>query len=516
MEDLSMTTNGQSKLRSLGEIAGLVYGDSGQLDQFPSFAPDSIERCETPKDVIEYAKKRGLVIMDVKFTDLFGRWHHFSQPIHYLTEDIFEEGLGFDGSSIRAFQDIHESDMLLYPDPTTAVVDPILEIPTLSITCNIYDPTTNTPYNKDVRYIAQKAERFLAESGIADISYWGPEAEFFVFDGVSYDYQSRGAHFAIETDVAPWEHGRAFDSRKGANLGYRPESKMHYFRVPPVDRFQDWRSEAILRMMAAGINVEVQHGEVAPAQHEIDLHYTTLVNAADQLQWYKYILKNVAVAYGKTVTFMPKPMFQDNGSGMHTHQSLWKDSSNIFFNETGYAGLSQTAKWYIGGILKHTPALLAIVAPTTNSYKRLVPGYEAPVMMAYSNRNRSACIRIPAYSNTEGAKRIEYRSPDPSGNAYLSFSAMLLAGIDGIINQIDPGEPMDFDLYEAHDAIVPQVPGSLDAVLNCLEEDHDFLLRGDVFTPDVLEAWIGWKRKNEVDAIRLRPHPYEYAMYYDA
>ncbi|MBN2471857.1 MAG: glutamine synthetase beta-grasp domain-containing protein, partial [Anaerolineae bacterium] len=335
------------------------------------------DHLKNPAEVIAYAEKNGLVIVDFKFTDLFGRWHHFSMPIHYLKESLFEEGLGFDGSSIRAFQNIHESDMILFPDPETAVVDPMLEVPTLSITCNINDPLTGDPYNKDPRYVAQKAEKFLAESGIADISYWGPEAEFFVFDGVSFDYQTSGAHFQIESDMGSWEQRRAYDARRGANLGYRPEAKRGYFRVPPVDHLQDWRSEAILRMMTVGIDVEVHHGEVASAgQQEIDLRYTTLLKAADHLQWYKYILKNVAVAHGKTVTFMPKPMYEDNGSGMHCHQSLWKGDSNIFYNANGsYAGLSQNALWYIGGIIKHTPALLALVAPTTNSYKRLVPGY---------------------------------------------------------------------------------------------------------------------------------------------
>jgi len=499
----------QPKLRTLDEAAKLAYSNGQKL-----FSPD-VDRCETPEDVLEYAEKRGLSIVDVKFTDLFGRWHHFSMPINYLNLDMFEEGLGFDGSSIRAFQDIHESDMILFPDPTTAVVDPILEIPTLSLTCNINDPLTLEPYNKDVRYIAQKAEQFLIDEGIADLSYWGPEAEFFVFDGVSFDYQPRGSHFTIESDMGHWEARRGYDPRLGSNLGYRPELKRGYFRVPPVDRLQDWRSEAILRMLMVGIDVEVHHGEVASAgQQEIDLKYSTLMKAADNIQWYKYILKNVAVAYGKTVTFMPKPMFEDNGSGMHTHQSLWKGGSNVFYNTEGYAGLSDTALYYIGGIIKHTPALLAMVAPTTNSYKRLVPGYEAPVMMAYSQRNRSACIRIPVYSSSEGAKRIEYRSPDPTANPYMAFSAMLMAGVDGIINKIDPGQAMDMDLYES-DVEVPQVPGSLEAVLNALEADHEFLLRGGVFTQDVIDVWIDWKRKQEVDAIRMRPHPYEYALYYD-
>jgi glutamine synthetase len=397
------------------------------------------------------------------------------------------------------------------------VVDPVMQIPTLSLTCNIYDPLTQEPYNKDARWVAMKAERFLVESGIADVSYWGPEAEFFIFDGVRFDYQAQSACFEIESDMGAWERGRLHDARKGANLGYRPDAKQGYFRVPPVDAMQDWRSEAILRMMTTGLDVEVHHGEVASAgQQEIDLKYTTMVNAADSLQWYKYVLKNVAVAYGKTVTFMPKPMYGDNGSGMHCHQSLWNSGENIFYDPNGYAALSETALWYIGGIIKHTPALLALVAPTTNSYKRLVPGYEAPVMMAYSNRNRSACVRIPAYSDHPKAKRIEYRCPDATANPYLAFAAMAMAGIDGILNRIDPGMPMDVDLYEAEDVEVPQVPGSLEAVLDCLEEDHEFLLRGSVFTEDLIEAWIGWKRKHEVDALRLRPHPYEYVLYYDA
>ena len=504
--------NGQRKTQSLEQIAKLVYGsDNGSLS---AFTPD-IERCETAKDVIEFARKREMMIVDYKFTDLFGRWHHFSTPIHYLVEEYFEEGIGFDGSSIRAFQDIHESDMLLFPDPTTAVVDTMLELPTLSIICNISDPLTGEPYSKDPRYVTQKAEQFLIDEAFADVSYWGPEAEFFVFDGVSFGYQPSAAHFKIESDQGEWESRRGFDKRFGANLGYRPEAKRGYYRVPPVDHLQDWRSEAILLMMTVGIDVEVHHGEVASAgQQEIDLRYTTLTRSADQLQWYKYILKNVAVAHGKTVTFMPKPMFEDNGSGMHTHQSLWKDGSNVFYDTDGYAGLSQEALWYIGGIIKHTPALLALVAPTTNSYKRLVPGYEAPVMMAYSQRNRSACIRIPVYSNSEGAKRVEYRSPDATGNPYLAFAAMLMAGLDGIINKIDPGEPMDMDLYES-ETEVQQVPGSLEKVLDALEEDHSFLLRGDVFTADLVKTYIAWKREHDVDPIRMRPHPYEYMLYYD-
>jgi glutamine synthetase len=505
------------KLLPLDTVADLALGisENGSNGHTRTLSPD-IERCRTAQDVLDYARKRRLNIVDFKFTDLLGRWHHFSMPIHHLEASLFEEGIGFDGSSIRAFQEIHESDMLLFPDPSTVIIDPAMEVPTLSIVCNIHDPITGEPYNKDPRYVAAKAERFLASSGIADTSYWGPEAEFFVFDGIRFGYETGRAFFEIASDMASWENGRTHESRFGANLGYRPELKRGYFRVPPVDSLQDWRSEAIMRMIAAGIDVEIHHGEVASAgQMEIDLKYGPLVAMADGIQLYKYILKNTAVAHGKTLTFMPKPMFGDNGSGMHSHQSLWKDGKNLFYNQDGYGGLSELAMHYIGGILKHTPALLAIVAPTTNSYKRLVPGYEAPVMMAYSRRNRSACVRIPVYSNSPNAIRIEYRCPDPSTNPYLAFAAMLMAGIDGVINKIDPGKPMDIDLFEKEAPDVPQVPGSLEAVLTCLEQDHDFLLRGGVFTEGLISSWIEWKRKNEVDALRLRPHPIEYEMYYD-
>jgi glutamine synthetase len=501
-----------TKLMPLEEMAKLTGSKNGG----GAYSPD-IEKCSSPADVVAYAAKRDLQIVDYKFTDMFGRWHHFSVPVSYLKEDIFEDGLGFDGSSIRAFQDIHESDMLLFPDPATATIDPAMEIPTLSIICNIHDPITGDPYNKDPRYVSRKAEKFLAESGIADASYWGPEAEFFVFDGISFNYGATSAFFNLESDQAEDQAGRGFDSRFGSNLGYRPEAKSGYFRVPPVDSMQDWRSEAILRMIAAGLDVEVHHGEVASAgQQEIDLKYGPLTEMADGLMLYKYILKNTAVAHGKTLTFLPKPMFGDNGSGMHCHQSLWKGSTNLFFEEGGYSNLSEMALHYIGGILKHTPALLALCAPSTNSYKRLVPGYEAPVMKAFSSRNRSACVRIPAYSSSHNAVRMEYRCPDPTANPYLAFPAMLMAGLDGIINKIDPGDPMDFDLYEADAPEVDQVPGSLAEVLTALEEDQEFLLRGDVFTKDLLDSYISYKRINEVDALRMRPHPYEYTLYYDS
>ena len=471
----------------------------------------------SPDEVIEYAQQAGLKIVDYKFTDLLGRWHHFSTPVYHMSPEAFTEGLGFDGSSIRAFQAIHESDMLLFPDPSTAIIDPIAEVPTLSVICNIGDPVTGEPYKKDSRFVAQKAERYLLQSGIADVSNWGPEAEFFVFDGVRFDYEPGHAMFEIMSDMAPWESARNHGDRMGTNLGYRPNKKRGYYRTPPVDQLNDWRSRAILQMIDSGIDVEVHHGEVGSAgQMEIDLKYGPLVSMGDDLMLYKYILKNAAAQAGKTLTFMPKPMYGDNGSGMHVHQSFWKDGSNLFYEEGGYANLSEMALHYIGGILKHTPALLALCAPTTNSFKRLVPGYEAPVMMAYSSRNRSACVRIPAYSNSPGAVRMEYRCPDPTANPYLAFAAMQMAGLDGIINQIDPGVAMDIDLYEEKAPQVEQVPGSLAEVLDCLEADNDFLLRGDVFTSDLIEDWIDYKRTNEVDGLRLRPHPYEYVMYFDA
>jgi len=503
-----------TKLLPITDMAKIAYGKSD--DQLPDILSPEIERCTTPEDVFAFARKRNVAVVDFKFTDLLGRWHHFSMPLYHFDESLFEEGIGFDGSSIRAFQEIHESDMILFPDPTTAIVDPAMSVPTLSLVCNIHDPITSAPYDKDPRYVATKAEKFLLESGVADTSNWGPEAEFFVFDGIRFGYETGRAFFEIESDMAEWESGRQHGSRFGANLGYRPELKRGYFRVPPVDSLQDWRSEAIIRMMLSGIDVEVHHGEVASAgQMEIDLKYNSMVRMGDTVQLYKYILKNTAVAHGKTLTFMPKPMYGDNGSGMHCHQSLWKDGKNLFYDANGYAGLSELAQYYIGGILKHTPALLAIVAPTTNSYKRLVPGYEAPVNMAYSSRNRSACVRIPVYSNSPNAIRIEYRCPDPSANPYLAFAAMMLAGVDGIINKIDPGMPMDIDLFEEEAPNVQQVPGSLDAVLDALESDYDFLLRGEVFSEELLESYISWKRKNETDVLRLRTHPIEYVMYYD-
>jgi glutamine synthetase len=469
-----------------------------------------------PKDVIEFARAQGVVIVDLKFVDLLGTWQHFSIPITALSEEVFQEGLGFDGSSIRGFQSIDESDMILIPDPTTAVVDPVCEVPTLSLICDVYDPVTREPYTRDPRYIARKAETYLKRSGIADVSYWGPEVEFFIFDNIRFDQGAHYGFYFIDSEEGIWNSGR---DEGRPNLGHRPRWKEGYFPVPPADSLQDLRSEIVLRLMQAGIEVETHHHEVATGgQCEIDMRFKTLTRMADQVLMYKYIIKNVARAHGKTATFMPKPLFGDNGSGMHVHQSLWKEGRNLFWDERGYAGLSELARYYIGGILHHTPALLAFCAPTTNSYRRLVPGYEAPVNLVYSRRNRSAGIRIPMYSDSPAAKRIEYRCPDPSANPYLAFAAILMAGLDGIQNRIDPGDPVDVDLYELppeEARKIKQVPGSLEEALRALERDHEFLLRGGVFTPDVIETWIELKRK-EVDAIRLRPHPYEFYLYYSA
>jgi glutamine synthetase len=455
-------------------------------------------------------------MVDFKFVDLPGTWQHFSIPAGELTTDLFAEGIGFDGSSIRGFQAIHESDMLLFPDPTTAIVDPACSVPTLSLVCNVRDPVSGDPYSRDPRHVAQSAEAYLKKSGVADISYWGPEAEFFVFDEIRFDSASQFAYHFIDSDEGIWNSGRQGPT---ANLGHRPRWKEGYFPVPPVDTLQDLRSEMVLRMIAAGIDVEVHHHEVATGgQNEIDMRFQSMTRMADALMLYKYIVKNVARAHGKTATFMPKPLFGDNGSGMHVHQSLWKGRTNLFFDPGGYALLSQTALWYIGGLLKHSPALLALCAPTTNSYRRLVPGFEAPVNLIYSQRNRSAGVRIPVYSTSPRSKRIEYRCPDASCNPYLAFAAMLMAGLDGIENRIDPGNALDKDLYDLEPedaALVKQVPGSLDETLDALEHDHDFLLKGDVFKPDLLETWISYKRTKEVDVMRLRPHPHEFYLYSD-
>ncbi len=468
----------------------------------------------TPKEVIEFAKANGAKMVDLRFTDFPGMWQHFSVPIEELSEESFEAGFGFDGSSIRGWQEIHESDMIIVPDPNTAVMDPFFEVPTLVLLCNVYDPITKEPYTRDPRYVAKKAEEYLKSTGIGDIAYFGPEAEFFIFDDIRYD---SGAHFAfyfVDSIEGIWNSGR----EECPNLGYKPRHKEGYFPVPPSDKFQDLRTEMVLVMQKVGIHVECQHHEVATAgQAEIDMRFAPLLKMGDQLMWFKYIIKNVAYKHGKTVTFMPKPLFGDNGSGMHTHMSIWKGDTPVFAGDR-YAGLSETALYAIGGILKHCKAVCAFTNPTTNSYKRLTPGFEAPVNLCYSSRNRSAAIRIPMYSPSPKAKRIEFRTPDPSCNGYLAFAAMLMAALDGIENRIDPGEPMDKDLYslppeELKD--IPTTPASLEEALQALEEDHEFLMKGDVFTEDLIRKWIEYKRENEADQVRLRPHPYEFYLYFD-
>ena len=468
---------------------------------------------KTAADVLKMKKEVKMV--DLRFTDLPGIWQHFTIPARQLEEELFTEGIGFDGSSIRGFQEIHESDMLLIPDPNTAFIDPVLEIPTMDIICDVYDPLTRQPYSRDPRYIVKKAENYLKQTGLADTSYWGPEAEFFIFNDVRYGTGTNNAFYYVDSQEGWWQSGEDL----GPNLGGQIPPKRGYFPVPPTDTLQDVRGRMVLALEDAGIPIEVHHHEVATAgQAEIDMHFDEMLKMADNVMLFKYIIKNVARREGFTVTFMPKPLFEDNGSGMHVHQSLWKGGKNIFFDESGYAQLSENAKYYIGGLLKHAPALLGIVAPTTNSYRRLVPGFEAPVILAYSQGNRSAACRIPVYSKSPRAKRIEFRPPDPSTNPYLCFAALLMAGLDGIQNRIDPGEPMDKDLYDLPPEemkSIKQVPGSLSDVLDALEKDHAFLLKGDVFTPDVLEAWINYKREVEVDPVRLRPHPYEFVLYYD-
>ena len=468
----------------------------------------------TPSEVLKLAADKGAKVFDLRFLDFPGLWQHMTHPISELTEDIFTEGLGFDGSSIRGWQAIDASDMLVMPDPATARMDPFMKEPTLVMICDIADPLTHERYTRDPRNIAKKAESYVKDSGVADTVFVGPEAEFFILDDIRYDSNEHSAYYFVDSVEGQWNTGRV----EGPNLGYKPRFKEGYFPVPPSDSMHDIRTEMILTMEKLGIRVETHHHEVATAgQAEIDMRFNSLVDMADNLMWYKYIIKNVARRYDKTVTFMPKPLFNDNGSGMHVHQSLWKDGQPLFAGD-GYAGISQMCLNYIGGILKHAPALCAFVAPTTNSYKRLVPGFEAPVNLAYSSRNRSAAVRIPMYSPSPKAKRIEVRFPDPSCNGYLAFSAMLMAGMDGIENRIDPGEPLDKDIYSltpAELSKVPSVPGSLEGALDALEQDHEFLLKGDVFTADAIEQWLDYKRSNEVDQVRLRPHPFEFKLYFD-
>jgi glutamine synthetase len=466
------------------------------------------------KEVLELAAREGIKLVDCKFIDWPGQWQHVTFPMHEFTEETFEEGLGFDGSSIRGWQAIHASDMLIVPDPETAVIDPFCDHPTLSLICDIVDPITREPYSRDPRFIAKKAVNYLKLTGIADTAYFGPEAEFFIFDDIRFETNQHSGYYYVDSKEGRWNSGRV----ENPNLGYKPRYKEGYFPVAPTDSLQNLRSEMTLQLEELGVEIECQHHEVGTAgQAEIDMRYSPLVEMADKLMLYKYVIKNVALRAGKTVTFMPKPLFQDNGSGMHTHQSLWKDGQPLFAGKE-YAGLSQMCLYYIGGLLKHARALTALSNPTTNSYKRLVPGFEAPVNLAYSSRNRSASIRIPMYSPSPKAKRLEARFPDPSCNPYLAFAAMLMAGLDGIENKIDPGEPLDKDIY----SLTPQemsgyqvTPGSLEEALDCLEEDHEYLLKGDVFTEDAIQVWLAYKRESECSEVALRPHPHEFELYYD-
>jgi len=468
----------------------------------------------TPKDVLDMAKENGVKVVDLRFMDFPGLWQHFSVPISELEESSFEDGYGFDGSSIRGWQPIHASDMLVVPDASTALMDPFYKEPTLVLICDIADPMTREPYSRDPRNITRKADAYLKSTGIGDTAFIGPEAEFFIFDDIRFESSRFGAFYEIDSIEGIWNTGRD----EGPNLGYKPRHKEGYFPVPPMDKFQDLRTEMVLTLEKLGIETEAQHHEVATAgQAEIDMRFKPLMQMADQLMWFKYVLKNVAYRNNHTVTFMPKPIFEDNGTGMHTHISIWKDDQPLFAGDK-YAGVSQDALYAIGGILKHARALCAFTNPTTNSYKRLVPGFEAPVNLAYSSRNRSAAVRIPMYSTSPKAKRIEFRTPDPSCNGYLAFSAILMAVIDGIQNKIDPGDPLDKDIYNLPPeelAEIPSAPGSLDDALDALKADQEFLLKGDVFTQDAIDMWVEYKIKNEINDVKLRPHPHEFFLYYD-
>ncbi|MEK6790068.1 MAG: type I glutamate--ammonia ligase [Deltaproteobacteria bacterium] len=468
----------------------------------------------TAKDVLKLAKEKNARMVDFKFLDFIGIWQHFSTPVGELTEEIFEAGLGFDGSSIRGWQPIHASDMLVVPDPATAVMDPFSETATLSLICNIVDPITKEAYTRDPRNIAQKAEAYLKSTGIGDVAYFGPEPEFFIFDDIRYSQGPNHGYYYIDSEEGVWNTGR----EEMPNLGHKPRHKEGYFPVPPTDSQEDIRTEMCLVMEQVGIQIERQHHEVATAgQAEIDMRFDSLLKMGDKLMWYKYIVKNVAKRWKKTVTFMPKPIFGDNGSGMHVHQSIWKGGKPLFAGPE-YGGMSQLAMYYIGGILKHARALNAFCNPGTNSYRRLVPGFEAPINLAYSSRNRSASIRIPMYSPSPKAKRIEVRFPDPSCNGYLAFAAMLMAGLDGIQNKTDPGQPLDKDIYGLSPEELSKVPsaaGSLEEALDALKKDHAFLLKGDVFTKDVIDMWLEYKKEKEADPVRLRPVPHEFYLYYD-
>jgi len=469
---------------------------------------------KTPKDVVNFIKEENVEIVDLRFMDFPGLWQHFSIPPREVNEDMFEVGVGFDGSSIRGWKEINESDMIVKPVASTSFIDPFFAAKTLVMICNICDPVTGEDYTRDPRNIARKAEKYLQSLGMADTAYFGPEAEFFIFDDIRFDQNEHEGYYFIDSVEGQWNSGRV----ENPNLGYKPRYKEGYFPVPPTDSQQDIRSEMVLTLAKIGVLTEAQHHEVATGgQAEIDMRFASLLQMSDNLLKYKYVIKSVAHKHNKTVTFMPKPLFNDNGSGMHVHLSLWKDNSNLFAGD-GYAGLSDIGMYAIGGILKHAPSLLAFTSPTTNSYKRLVPGFEAPVNLAYSRRNRSAAVRIPVYHTSPKTKRIEFRCPDPSCNPYLAFSAMLMAAIDGIQNKIDPGEPLDKDIYDLPPeelAKIPHTPGSLEEALQALEADHDYLLKGDVFTKDVIETWVSYKMENEIQAIALRPHPWEFALYYD-
>ncbi len=469
-----------------------------------------------PEELLRYLKNEDITFVDVRFCDLLGIMQHFTVPVESFDETFFTEGVAFDGSSIRGFQQIHESDMLLLPDPATAFVDPFRVEKTLALNFFIHDPFTREAYSRDPRNIAKKAETYLASSGIADTAYFGPEAEFYVFDSLRHETSAHQAYYYIDSVEGWWNTGR---EEPGGNRGYKTGFKAGYFPVPPVDHYADLRDAMVKNLLKVGLQVERAHHEVGTAgQAEINFKFSTLLHCADNLQLYKYVIKNTAWAAGKTATFMPKPLFGDNGSGMHCHQSLWLGGEPLFYDETGYGGLSDTARWYVGGLLHHAPALCAITNPTVNSYRRLVPGFEAPVNLVYSQRNRSACTRIPVTGTNRKAKRVEFRVPDPSANPYLAFAAMLMAGLDGIRNKIEPPAPIDKDLYDLPPdefASVTQVPGSLPEVLAALEDDNEFLLEGGVFTPDLIETWTDWKRNNEIDPVRLRPTPHEFAMYYD-
>ncbi len=469
----------------------------------------------TPEDFFKFAREHNAKMIDLKFTDLLGTWQHCSYPTETWDEGTFEDGVGFDGSSIRGWQAINVSDMLAVPDPSTVKVDPFFAEPTVSVIADIVDPETREDYSRDPRHIARKAQEYMESKGFADTCYVGPEPEFFIFDHVAYEQNQHRGFYQVDSVEGAWNTGRFEEP----NLGYKPSYKGGYFPVSPTDTYHDLRGQMVYEMSKVGIVVEAHHHEVGTGgQAEIDMQYAPLLQMADQFMWFKYIIKNVAKNAGKTVTFMPKPIFQDNGSGMHTHMSLWKDGQPLFAGD-GYAGLSDMALHAIGGLLKHARALLAFAAPTANSYHRLVPGYEAPVNLAMSKRNRSASVRIPMYSGSPKAKRLEFRCPDPSCNGYLMFSAMLMALLDGIENQIEPGDPLDRDIYDMTPEELDQTnktPASLEEALRALEGDHEFLTKGGVFTDDLIETWISYKIENEVEELRLRPHPHEFFLYYDS